>query len=262
MWNVFRKAFSPNAVISGSAAQTLVMVWAVLFLVSWWVAMPALIPTPLEVIKAVGSVWSDGLLYELLVSLKVYLEAVAITAAISMGLAYASVMPVIRPPATLIIASRFLGMAGLTFAFTLLIGGGHWLKVALMVFGMTVFTLDGMSKMVASVTREQLNHARTLRMSEWRAVWEVIVVGKADQALDILRQNAAMGWMMLPMVEGIVRSEGGVGTMLLAQTKHFHLDQVFAIQLIILWIGLGQDWLIGTIRAVLFPWADLKAERQ
>ena len=48
-----------------------------------------------------------------------------------------------------------------------------------------------------------------------------------------MRQNAAMGWMMLTMVEGISRSEGGVGAMLLNQNKHFHLSAVFAIQLTI-----------------------------
>jgi len=39
----------------------------------------------------------------------------------------------------------------------------------------------------------------------------VIVLGRADAAFDAMRQNAAMGWMMLTMVEGISRSEGGIG---------------------------------------------------
>ena len=65
-------------------------------------------------------------------------------------------------------------------------------------------------------------------MSEWRAVWEVVVLGTADKAFDVLRQNAAIGWMMLTMVEGIARAEGGVGAMLLNQSKHFHLAEVFA----------------------------------
>jgi len=45
---------------------------------------------------------------------------------------------------------------------------------------------------------------------------------------------------MLTMVEGISRSEGGVGAMLLNQNKHFHLSAVFAIQLTILLLGLDR----------------------
>ncbi len=79
-------------------------------------------------------------------------------------------------------------------------------------------------------------------MGEWRVVYEVVVIGQADKAFEVLRQNAAMGWMMLTMVEGISRSEGGVGAMLLNQNKHFHLSAVFAIQLTILLLGLAQDY--------------------
>jgi NitT/TauT family transport system permease protein len=90
----------------------------------------------------------------------------------------------------------------------------------------------------------------------------VVIVGQADKAFEVLRQNAAMGWMMLTMVEGISRSEGGVGAMLLNQNKHFHLSAVFAIQLTILLLGLGQDYAIGLLRKVFCPYADLTLERK
>ena len=38
-------------------------------------------------------------------------------------------------------------------------------------------------------------------MGEWRVVWEVVVRGTRDQAIDVMRQNAAMGWMMLTMAK-------------------------------------------------------------
>ena len=99
-------------------------------------------------------------------------------------------------------------------------------------------------------------------MGEWRVVYEVVIVGQSDKAFEVLRQNAAMGWMMLTMVEGISRSEGGVGAMLLNQNKHFHLSAVFAIQLTILLLGLGQDYMIGLLRRVFCPYADLTLERK
>ena len=141
-------------------------------------------------------------------------------------------------------------------------GGGHPLKLSLLVFGMTVFFLTSMASAIADIPKEDFDHARTLRMSEWRVVWEVVVLGTADQAIEVLRQNAAMGWMMLTMVESISRSEGGVGAMLLNQNKHFHLAEVFAIQILILLLGMTQDYGIGLAKRLFCPYSALTLERQ
>jgi NitT/TauT family transport system permease protein len=180
---------------------------------------------------------------------------------ISLILAYLTVIPAFRPIVAGVSKGRFLSIVGFTFVFTLIFGGGHPLKTALLVFGVTVFYVTSMASVIASIPREDFDHARTLRMSEWRVVWEVVVLGTADKAFEVLRQNAAMGWMMLTMVEGIVRSEGGVGAMLLSESHHFRLAEVFAIQLAILLVGLFQDYGIGAARAAICPYADLKLER-
>ena len=161
---------------------------------------------------------------------------------------------------TAISKGRFIGLTGLTFLFTLIFGGGHPLKISLLVFGMTVFFVTSMASVVASIPKEKFDYARSLRMGEWQVVWEVVVLGTFDQAIEVLRQNAAMGWMMLTMVESISRSE--VGAMLLNQNKHFHLAEVFAIQLLILVLGMTQDYGIGIAKQLLCPYSALTLERQ
>ena len=52
---------------------------------------------------------------------------------------------------------------------------------------------------------------RALGAGELRTLWEVVILGTLDKAFEVLRQNFAMGWTMITMVEGISRSEGGVG---------------------------------------------------
>jgi NitT/TauT family transport system permease protein len=59
-----------------------------------------------------------------------------------------------------------------------------------------------------------------------------------------------------------VRSEGGVGAMLLGESKHFLLPEVFAIQVVILFVGLCQDYLIGAARRLACPYADITLERR
>jgi NitT/TauT family transport system permease protein len=256
-------AFLPNRAVSRTAMQILIAAQVLIFLLIWWQSPFAVLPRPNEVVSALGELWmTQGLGPELWTSFKANLEAIAITTIISLGLSYLTVLPFFRPVVTAISKGRFIGLTGLTFIFTLIFGGGHPLKISLLVFGMTVFFVTSMAAVVAEIPKEKFDYARSLRLSEWQVVWEVVILGTADQAIEVLRQNAAMGWMMLTMVESISRSEGGIGAMLLNQNKHFHLAEVFAIQGLILIVGMTQDYGIGVTKKLLLPYAALTLERQ
>jgi NitT/TauT family transport system permease protein len=256
-------AFLPNRSVS-PATMKLIIAVEVAIAIAIWVTSPfKVLPRPDEVFKALGGLWTtQGLGQELINSFKLNVEALAWSTLIALGLAYLTVIPVFRPITAAISKGRFLSLAGFTFIFTLLVGGGHPLKTSLMVFGVSVFYVTSMASVIAAIPKGEFDHARTLRMSEWRVVWEVVILGTADKAFEVLRQNAAIGWMMLTMVEGISRSEGGIGAMLLNQQKYFRLPEVFAIQIAILLVGLFQDWIIGFVRGIVCPYADLTLERK
>lgn len=255
-------AFLPNRVLSPAAMQILIWIEVALGLLIWIKSPFKVLPRPDEVLHALRGLWmTQGLGPELMTSVKLNIEALAWSTVISLGLAYLSVLPVFRPLVAAVSKGRFLSIVGFTFIFTLIFGGGHSLKTSLLVFAVTVFYVTSMAAVIAAIPKGDFDHARTLRMSEWRVVWEVVVLGTADKAFEVLRQNAAMGWMMLTMVEGIVRSEGGIGAMLLGENKQFLLPEVFAIQVVILIVGLFQDYIIGAVRRLVCPYADLALER-
>ncbi len=259
----FVAALQPNRAISAAAFRILVAAQAAVALLVWWFSPVEVLPKPGEVLAALGKLWTEqGLGRELGTSFWLNLQALALTAAISLALSYLTVLPLFRPLAAAVSKGRFLGLIGLTFVFTLMVGGGHALKLWLMVFGMTVFFVTTMAAEVTSIPRAAFDHARTLRMGEWQVVWDVVILGTADKAIEALRQNAAIGWMMLTMVEGISRSEGGIGAMLLNQNKHFRLPEVFAIQLLILTVGMTQDYAIGVFQRLVCPWAELTREKR
>lgn len=256
-------AFRPNRAVSRTTMQMLAGVEVAIFLLIWWQSPFAVLPRPNEVVSALGELWMhQGLGPELWTSFTSNLEALAITLVISLLLSYLTVLAAFRPIVAAISKGRFIGLTGLTFIFTLIFGGGHPLKISLLVFGMTVFFVTSMASVVAEIPREKFDYARSLRLSEWQVVWEVVILGTADQAIEVLRQNAAMGWMMLTMVESISRSEGGLGAMLLNQNKHFHLAEVFAIQGLILVVGMTQDYAIGVAKRLLCPYSVISLERQ
>ena len=256
------EVFLPNRVISKQTVRWLVGFQLMMLFFVWFFSPTIFLPKPKEVLHALSEMWMEGLGGELITSFYLNLQAIAVATLLSLVMAYLTVIPFFRPMILLLSKLRFLSMVGLTFFFTLMASTGHELKLYLLVFSVSVFFVTGMAEVVASIPKERFDLARTLRMGEWRVVYEVVIVGQSDKAFEVLRQNAAMGWMMLTMVEGISRSEGGVGAMLLNQNKHFHLSAVFAIQLSILLLGLAQDYAIGLLRKVFCPYAGLTLERK
>lgn len=262
MSKTLRQLVLPFGAVSPSVLALTAAVQAVLAFTFWWTFPSDVIPTPAEVLSALGRMWTEeGLGRELLTSFTLNLHAIGLTVLLSLAMAYLSVIPIFRPVVTLISKGRFLGLVGLTFLFTLYLKGGHRFKVALLVFGMTVFFTTAMAAVVASIPTDDLDYARTLRMSRLQMVWYVVIRGTLDDAIEALRQNFAIGWNMLTMVEGLSRGEGGVGSLLLNQNKHFNLDAVFAVQLCILLLGLGMDAAIGWFKNRACPYAALATAR-
>lgn len=260
--NDIAHAFTPNRTLSTSTMNILIAGQAVILAVLWFFSPFVFLPTPGETYRAFSVLWLEGLGGELITSFSLNVQAILFATLLSLLLAYATVIPFFRPVVTFLSKLRFLSLVGLTFFFTLMARSGHELKLYLLVFSVSVFFVTGMAEVIASVPKVQFDLARTMRMNEWRVVWEVIVRGQLDKAFEVLRQNAAIGWMMLTMVEGMSRSEGGIGALLLNQNKHFHLAAVLAIQISILLLGLGQDYMLGMMRRWFFPYADLALERR
>lgn len=256
-----KNVFLPNKTLRSPTFLTLCLIQLIAALAVWHLTPSPILPRPI----AIGRAWLDlmrnaGFSAEILASAGLACQAVAITFVVSLVISYAMVLPFFRPIGEVVSKMRFLSLVGLSFLFTLLVNGGHNLKVALLVFGMVVFFVTSMVEVIRAIPRNEFNHARTLGLNEWQVVWEVIILGRMDQAFEILRQNFAIAWMMLTLVEGISRADGGVGAMLLNQNKHLRLDAVFAIQLTIFGIGVFADYALGLLRRFIFPYASLALE--
>lgn len=253
--------FRPNAAVSrevylGAAAAEVLLVLAV-----WWVLKPTLFPTPAGVVRGLGTLWTTGVLTDqLLRSVALNAKAVGLSALLSLALAWATVVPAARPAVGAVTKLRFLGLTGLTLPLTVLFGGS--VKLAILVFVMTANFVTTMADVVAAIPREEFDHARTIRMSEWRTVWEVVVLGRAAEAFEVLRQNAAIGWMMLTAVEVISQAGGGIGLVLYKANRQFErMPEVFAILVVILAVGYLQDRAITWLKQTVCPYSTLTLER-
>ncbi len=262
MFDKIKPLFIPNSRNKRSTLTLMVAIQIGVFLVIWFTSKSTILPTPIEILRALGNLFQEqNLAYEIGTSTWLCIKSMLIAVIISLLVSYATVIPFFKPLGFLVSKGRFLTLVGLSFVFTQLTSGGNSLKTSLLVFGITVFFVTSMLSVIQSVPKHEFYHARTLRMSEWQVVWEVIILGRFDQVLEVMRQTFAISWTMLTLVEGIVRSEGGVGVLLINQQKYLHLDAVFAIQLVILIIGIVLDWAIGQLKEFFFPYSSLTVEK-
>jgi NitT/TauT family transport system permease protein len=260
--NTLTGVFSPNRAVSKDTARLIIGTQVCLLLVFWFLSPRGLMPKPGEVWESFSDLFHNGMVSELMTSFFLNVQAMIVASIVSLGLAYSTVFPFMRPIVTGISKLRFLSLAGLTLLFTVMTTSGHQLKLSLMVYSVSVFFVTSMVDVILSIPKEKFDLARTLRMGEYQVIWEAIILGRIDVAFDVLRQNAAIGWMMLTMIEGMVRSEGGIGTVLLNQSKHFDLAAIMAIQISILGLGLFQDYMIGVFKNIACPYSSLILERR
>lgn len=239
------------------AARSLLLVQVVIAFTLWSLHSTKVLPSPAEISLAWIKLFNEqGLLQELWASVKVLLLSLLISTGIGLLIAAASTAPIFLPLARFTSLLRFLGFAGLSYLFMLLTSDGYELKLALLTFGTSVMMVTALMAEVQAIPQDAIDHCKTLGMRNWRITYELVLLGKADTLLDLVRQNAAIGWTLLTMVEGLTRSEGGIGALLLNQNRYFQLSGVFAIQISILFYGVVQDYLLAQLRQMLCPYVN------
>jgi len=253
-----KELFSPNAQPRRATFLLMAASQALVLLLLWLFYPLRLFPSLGEVVSSlVDLTTSQGLIQALWASMTTALQALGAATVLALLIAYLTALPFFRPIAYAASKMRYLTLTGLTFFMALMLSSGHQVKLSVLIFGATVYLVTGMTSVMLTTTQEEMDHARTLGMSEWRSFLEVVVLGKLAEMLEVVRQNFAIIWTMITLVETLYQSEGGIGLLLYKQNRYLHLDGVLAIQLVILATGAAQDYLFGLLRHTFFPYATL-----
>lgn len=247
--------FTPNEVVGTKPTAYICAGWFTLWMVFWLLFRPVIFPTPVDIVAAIPDLFGTlGFGEDLWNSFLINLEALSLAILIAMPISYLSRVPVFRPLAHILSTLRFLTPMVFFAILVFELNGGHQIKVAILTFGEAFSLVTSMVGVVADIPNYKFDHARTLRMSEWRSVWYVVIRGTLPHAFDCIQGAAAAGWAMLMMVEGAIRMEGGVGVILANADKHLEFQIVWLVSLILLTVGFGQDILIKTIKRVVCPY--------
>ena len=243
--------FKPFEKISGRNSVIIVVGWIVLVLGFWVVYSLGdrhLFPSPEQVFRGFRELYNEGLVVHIGSSLWLCLKAIFIAVVISLILVYLSTIPVITPIANVLSKLRYLPLTGITFYLAIIISNARTMQVWVLVVFMSTYLITSLLSMVRSIPQEEFDHARSLKCNRWEVLWEVVIKGRIDYVIEVIRQNLAIVWMMLVTVESILVAAGGLGFLIKNSDKFMNHGRIVALQIVILLVGLAIDFAINYLR--------------
>lgn len=232
--------------------------WLVFILGMWSLysmGETTLFPTPKQVWTGLSELYAEGLAVHVVSSLWLCARALFISVIVSLAIVYASPIPILKPLGVALSKFRYLPLTGIAFYITMIINDGRQIQVWILVVFMSTYLITSLLAMLKDIKEEEFDHARALGCSRFEILWEVIIKGRLDYVIEIIRQNLAIGWMMLVTVESIMAAAGGLGFLIKNSDKFGNHGRIIALQLVILLIGLFMDWTLTRIRKLLFRYS-------
>ena len=242
----------------------LLVLWIAAFVLFWIFNPIKALPFPSEIWQALRSMWnmqgSQGLVYNTYVTLKLNVVGLLYSTILSLLIAYMSVLPFFQPFNKLVQWLRYIPIIGFNLVFLTLFTIGWPMKVAMLTTGMSFFLVTSMTAVIAGIPRMKYELARVLGYNDWQVFYSVVMRATWPQMIDVIAQNAAIGWVMITAIETYNRTEGGIGSQIYAYSSVNNLPAVYAYLLVIGIIAVLEDWLFMLLKRVLFPYTVV-AER-
>lgn len=250
-----KKLLYPFGEIDKKTRALVIVFWTVFFLGLFELFHSKVIPPPSRIAGSLGDLLSSSEFYEdLTASLLTTLKAMFYSILVTVVIVYLSTIAFFKPIAEFVSKCRYLTLTGLVFVFTMVSDNLSELKMYLLMFGIIPFFVTSFLSVVQSTPPEEKWKGYVNKLNRWETLYEVIIVGKLDMLFEVMRQNFAISWMMITMVEGFAMSEGGIGTLLIKSNKYLDLSPVFAMLVVVLVLGLIFDWGLTQLRNTLFPY--------
>lgn len=254
------KLLRPFEKTDKSTTGMLTMFWLILIL-SVWASMgfgdTHVFPTIPQVWKGFIDLYNEGLTIHIGSSLWLCSQAVFISIIISLSFTYLSATPIIKPIAIFISKFRYLPLTGISFYITMLINDARMIQIWILVIFMTTFLTTSLLAMMKDIPEEDFDHARSLGYNRWQILLEVIIKGRFDYVIEVIRQNLAIVWMMLVTVESIMVAAGGLGFLIKNSDKFMDHGRIISLQIVILLVGLSLDFILTFLRKSLFRYSKI-----
>lgn len=254
------KLLTPFENISKTQKTIILAGWIVVLLALWFVATMGakhLFPSPSQVFSGFSQLFNEGLVYHIFQSLKLCFASILMAIFFALVFGYLSPIPLLKPIAEFVTKLRFLPFTGLSYFITMAVHDGRTIQTWMLVIFLTTFLTTSLIAVIRDIPQEEFDHAKMLKCSRWEVLLQVVILGRIDYVIDVVRQNLAITWMMLVTVESIVAASGGLGLLMKNSDKFANYGRIIALQIVILLIGLGLDWFINFLRKAFFRYSKI-----
>jgi ABC-type nitrate/sulfonate/bicarbonate transport system permease component len=253
-----KKFFRPFEKVGAKQRWLITGLWVALLL-GWWLLSALgsrhLFPSPAQVGQGLADLYGEGLVVHVFSSLGLALQAIVISLLVSLVVVYLSPLPALKPLALFLSKCRYLPLTGITFYLAILVKDARAMQVSVLTVFMSLYFITSLLAVLKDIPTDEIDHARSLKCTRWEVLWEVVIKGRLDYVIDVLRQNLAIVWMMLVTVESILVAAGGLGVLIKNSDKFMNHGRLVALQLVILGLGLLLDWGLQTLRKGLFRYS-------
>lgn len=257
---MIKKIFTPFQDLKGSFKTIIVTVWLALLFTFWFVSSSIgtthLFPTITQVFQGLCDVWNQGLIVELGSSLSLCFQAIFYSVFISMIFAYSTTIAFTKSLGTFLSKLRYLPPTGIAFYVTIMMNDARSIQVWVLVIFMSTFLITSLVQMIKDIPNEEFDHAKTLGCNRWEILWEVVIKGRLDYVIELVRQNLAIVWVMLVTVESILIAAGGLGVLIKNGDRLGSNGRVIAVQAVIILVGIGLDFLLTKLRKLAFRYSN------
>jgi ABC-type nitrate/sulfonate/bicarbonate transport system permease component len=151
-------------------------------------------------------------------------------------------------------AIRFVPLTAVTGLFIVWFGLGTEMKVHFLAFGIFIYLLPVVVQRIDEVQNVYLKTVYTLGATDWQMIRTVYIPSVISRLSDDIRVLTAISWTYIIIAEA-KGNQGGIGALLWrVGERQGRVDKVFAILLLIIFIGILQDKLFTYLDKEFFPY--------
>jgi NitT/TauT family transport system permease protein len=232
-----------------------IIVWVLLTMGNKPILPANVFPYPLRVLNAFNELYYDrnfiiNLCKSIGFNLGGYIKAIlyAIPVGFMIGL-----IPLLRGAfQRMVDAIRFLPLTALTGLFIIWYGVNAEQKINFLSFGIFIYLLPIVIQRIDEVDDVYLKTVHTLGAGYWQTIKTVYFPSVISRLSDDIRILTAVSWTYIIVAE-TNGEEGGIGTVILAAQRLVRVDIIIACLIIIILIGIFQDWAFSYLDRKFFP---------
>ncbi len=237
----------------------LLVIWYIVTITGW--ISPKILPNPIDVLRAIPKLISERNLFGNIgytVGLNLAGYVIALVIAIPMGFLI-GIYPILRSmfqkPFE---AIRFLPLPAVSGIMVAIFGLGFNMKASFLALGILIYILPVVTQKVLDLQNPNnpkdnvyLQTAKTIGMTNWQMFRHVYFPYVMSNVYSDIRGLVAISYTYVTIAENINR-EGGIGACITTMTRQSSMDCVYALLLIIIAIGIIQDFIFKKCEPIIF----------